>query len=208
MHLNVLNGWQIKKTDLSSPLKSTAISVISILLGLLFSGILLLITGNDPMQIYGQIVQASFGSWGNIGETLVETIPLALCALGVALAFRMQLWNIGAEGQFYMGAIGATYVALFWSHLPIWLLLPLMGLAGILCGGIWCLIPAIPKAFWNVNETISTLLLNYVAISFCAFLVFGPFRDPKGNNFPQSAEFSFSATIPAIGGTRISYALV
>jgi simple sugar transport system permease protein len=83
-----------------------------------------------------------------------------------------------------------------------------MVIAGFVCGGLWGLIPAIPKAFWNVNETISSLLLNYVAYLWIAYLVFGPWKDPKGKNFPLTIEFPASATIPIIGNTGITYTLV
>lgn len=200
----IFGGWQLRKTDNSSPLKQVMISVASILLGLVFCGILLLVTGNNPFTLYGQVVADSVGSGYAISETVVKTVPLAFCALGVSLAFRMKLWNIGAEGQFYMGAIGATFFVIYCPHLPVYAMLPLMFLGGCLLGGIWGLIPAIPRALWNVNETISTLLLNYVAILFTAFLVFGPWRDPHGNNFPLTVQFPSSATLPALGGTRIT----
>ncbi|HCC00223.1 MAG TPA: ABC transporter permease [Ruminococcaceae bacterium] len=208
MPLKIFGDWRLKKVEQASPLKTVVITLISICLGLLFSALLLLFTGNDPGEIYGDIVFASVGSAYGWSETLVEMTPLALCALGVSVAFRMKLWNIGAEGQFYMGAFGATFCALHFPNLSQWILLPLMFVAALICGGIWGLIPAIPKALWNVNETISTLLLNYIAISWVAYLVFGPWKDPSGNNFPLTAAFSNNASIPSIGGTRISYAII
>lgn len=197
-------GWQLRKTNRTSPLKQVLISVASILLGLIFCGILLLVTGNNPLALYGQVVADSIGSGYALSETVVKTVPLAFCALGVSLAFRMKLWNIGAEGQFYMGAIGATFFVIYFPSLPVYLMLPLMFLGGCLLGGVWGLVPAIPRALWNVSETISTLLLNYVAMLFTAYLVFGPWKDPKGNNFPLTVQFPASATIPALGGTRIT----
>lgn len=207
MNLKLFGSWEIKKTNSSSAVKEVIISVTSIVLGLIFAGLFVLITGKDPLQLYSEILKSSVGSVYGLSETVVEMIPLALCSLGVSLAFRMQLWNIGAEGQFYMGAFAATYFALFFPNLPTLILLPLMLLAGFICGGLWSLIPAIPKAFWNVNETISSLLLNYVAYLWIAYLVYGPWKDPKGNNFPLTKEFSQSATIPAFGNSRISYTL-
>ncbi|WP_088224770.1 ABC transporter permease [Desulfosporosinus sp. FKB] len=207
MKHKLLGSWEIKKTNTSSGLKKVVISVTSIILGLIFAGLFVLLTGKNPLELYTEIVQSSVGSIYGLSETIVEMIPLALCSLGVSLAFRMQLWNIGAEGQFYMGAFGATYFALFFSGLPKLVLLPLMLLAGLICGGLWALIPALPKAFWNVNETISSLLLNYVAYLWIAYLVYGPWKDPKGNNFPLTKQFSDNGTIPVFGNTRISYAL-
>ncbi len=162
MPLKIFGDWRLKKVEQASPLKTVVITLISICLGLLFSALLLLFTGNDPGEIYGDIVFASVGSAYGWSETLVEMTPLALCALGVSVAFRMKLWNIGAEGQFYMGAFGATFCALHFPNLSQWILLPLMFVAALICGGIWGLIPAIPKALWNVNETISTLLRSLI----------------------------------------------
>lgn len=207
MKLKLFDSWEIKKTNSSSLRKKVGISVSSILLGLIFAGLFVLITGNNPIKLYNVILQSSVDSTYGLQETIAEMIPLALCSLGVALAFRMKLWNIGSEGQFYMGAFGATYFALFYPGLPKAELLLLMLLAGGICGGLWGLIPAIPKAFWNVNETISTLLLNYVAYLWIAFLVFGPWKSPTGHNFPLTKEFTNSATIPAFGNTGITYAI-
>ncbi|RYD02030.1 hypothetical protein N752_26625 [Desulforamulus aquiferis] len=100
--------------------------------------------------------QGAFGSKYGISETLVKAIPLMLCGLGVSIAFRMQLWNIGAEGQFYMGAFGAAWVALSFPHLPAYIMLPSMILVGMFFGGLWGLIPGIPRAYLGVNETITT----------------------------------------------------
>lgn len=203
-----LHGWQIKKVNAGSTRKQVLISLISIALGLLFCGVLVFFSGDDPLSLYQQIFSSAFGSLYGFSETVVEAIPLALCALGVMVAFRMKLWNIGAEGQFYMGAFGATFFALTFPQLPAILLLPLMALAGLVCGGVWALLPAIPKALWNVNETISTLLMNYIAILWTTYLVFGPWRDPKGKNFPLTVAFSSGATLPTLGGTRISISLI
>ncbi|MDA8441028.1 MAG: ABC transporter permease [Peptococcaceae bacterium] len=207
MKLNLFGNWEIKKTNSSSGWKKFGISAASIVLGLIFAGIFVLATGNDPLKLYNIILQSSVGSTYGFEQTVAEMIPLALCSLGVALAFRMQLWNIGAEGQFYMGAFAATYFALFFPGLPKIILLPLMIIAGCIGGGLWSLIPALPKAFWNVNETISTLLLNYVAYLWVAFLVFGPWKDPQGHNFPLTKQFSDSATIPSLGNTGITYTI-
>ncbi|AFM42459.1 ABC-type uncharacterized transport system, permease component [Desulfosporosinus acidiphilus SJ4] len=206
MKRKTMGNWEIRKTNTSSGGKKVVISVTSIILGLIFAGLFVLITGKNPLELYSEIFQSSVGSIYGLSETIVEMIPLALCSLGVSLAFRMQLWNIGAEGQFYMGAFGATYFALFFPSLPKLVLLPLMLIAGFICGGLWSLIPALPKAFWNVNETISSLLLNYVAYLWIAYLVYGPWKDPKGNNFPLTKQFSESGTIPVFGNTRISFA--
>ena len=161
-----------------------------------------------PLTVYLLMFQGAFGSAYSLSETVVKAIPLMLTGLAVSLAFRMKLWNIGAEGQFYMGAFAATGVALAFPQWPAYLLLPAMFVAGFLTGGVWGLIPAIPRAYFKVNETISTLLLNYIAILWVDYLVFGPWRDPKGFNFPNAAPFSDNAIFPAFGRTRIHLGLI
>lgn len=208
MTFSLNKKWQIKKTDICPTWKKALISAASIVCGLLVCAVLLLITGNDPIEIYEQILISCFDSVHDFSEIFVEIVPLILCSLGVSIAFKMKLWNIGAEGQFYMGAFGATFFALYFPYLPWYLLLPLMALAGIVAGGVWGLIPAIPKAFFNVNETISTLLFNYIAMLLVTYFVLGPWKDPKGKNFPLTAVFVQNASLPIIPGTRIDVALL
>ncbi len=182
--------------------------VLSILLALLTGGIFLVGTGYRPLDVYSAMISGAFGSEYGLSETVVKAIPLLLCGLAVSIAFRMQLWNIGAEGQFYMGAVAATWIALFHSSGPRYLVLLLLLLAGFAAGGLWGLLPAIPRAFFKVNETITTLMLNYVAILFSSFFVYGPWKDPQGYNFPLTAVFPASATLPTLGSTRVHLGLV
>jgi len=179
------------------------IPLFSIALALLAGGFFLALSGKAPTEVYQTMFQGAFGSKYSLTETLVKAIPLALCALGVSLAFRVQLWNIGAEGQFYMGAMAATWVALNNPDGSRWLVLPAMFLAAAAAGGIWGLLPAIPRAYWKVNETITTLMLNYVAILWVDYLIYGPWKDPNGFNFPLTAPFGKGAVLPSIGNSRI-----
>lgn len=182
--------------------------VLSVALALLLGSVFLVATGRDPVEIYSTMISGAFGNSYGLSETVVKAIPLLLCGLAVSVAFRMQLWNIGAEGQFTFGAIAATWIALYHGSGPRFAVLSLMFIAGFAAGGLWGLIPAIPRAFFKVNETITTLMLNYVAILFGNFLVFGPWKDPQGYNFPLTAIFSNSGTLPAFGSTRIHLGLV
>ncbi|MBU7006213.1 ABC transporter permease [Phosphitispora fastidiosa] len=184
------------------------VPVISILGALLSGSLFLLATGYNPVEIYVTMLSGAFGSAYGLSETVVKAIPLLLCGLAVSVAFRMQLWNIGAEGQLYMGAVAASGVALFYGEGSRIGVLALMFLAAVAAGGIWGLIPAIPRALFKVNETITTLMLNYVAILFSNYLVYGPWKDPKGMNFPLSAVFPESAVLPCFGDTRIHLGLV
>jgi simple sugar transport system permease protein len=206
MH-NILKNWQIEKIGSESKVALVVIPFLSLILGLIFAGIFFWVTGKNPLVVYTLMFQGAFGSAYGLSETVVKAIPLILAALAVSLAFRMKLWNIGAEGQIYMGAFAAAGVTLSFPQWPAFLLLPAMFIAGFLMGGIWGLIPAIPRAYFKVNETISTLLMNYIAILWVDYLVFGPWRDPKGLNFPNSAPFSDNAILPTFGNTRIHLGL-
>ncbi len=166
------------------------------------------ITWGQVFAVYGGMLDGAFGSTYGVSETIVKAIPLMLCGLGVSIAFRMQLWNIGAEGQFYMGAFGASWLALTYPELPVYLMLPGMVLLGLLCGGLWALIPGIPRAYLGVNETITTLMLNYVAILWVNYFIFGPWKDPQGMNFPLSKPFEPSAVLPTLGNSRVHFGLV
>ncbi len=208
MQVKLVQGWRFEKRGAGSKTAQVIVPLVSLVLGLFFAGIFFTATGKNAITVYTLMFQGAFGSAYGLSETVVKAIPLMLVGLGISLAFRMQLWNIGAEGQFYMGAFGATWLALSFPQWPPYLLLPAMVLMGFLMGGIWGLIPAIPKAYLKVNETISTLLLNYIAILWVDFLVFGPWKDPNGYNFPNTAPFSANATLPTIGGSRIHYGLV
>ncbi len=177
---------------------SYAVPAGSIITGLLLGAIFLFCAGVNPLEAYSEMFYGAFGSNYAFSETVVKTIPLILIGLGVAVAFRMLLWNIGAEGQFYMGAIGATWIALTMSDLPGPLLRFLMFLSGFLFGALWGLIPALLKAYGGANEIITTLMLNYVAINFCDYLVYGPWKDPEGKGFPLTAQFPDNACLPLL----------
>lgn len=181
--------------------------IISVALALLAGAVFMVLTGRDPVEIYTTMINGAFGSSYGLSETVVKAIPLLLSGLAVSVAFRMQLWNIGAEGQIYIGAIAATWVALFHSDGPRVFVLAMMVGAAFIAGGFWGLLPAIPRALFKVNETITTLMLNYVAILFSNYLIYGPWKDPQGYNFPLTAMFPTSATLPTLGDTRIHYGL-
>ncbi|OIQ54650.1 ABC transporter permease [Neomoorella thermoacetica] len=187
---------------------AVVVPVISVILALAVGAIFLAATGFQPMKVYQSMLNGAVGSKYGISETIVKAIPLMLAGLGVSVAFRMLLWNIGAEGQFYMGAFGASWVALTFPHLPAYIMLPAMFLAGGLMGALWGLLPALPRAKWGVNEVITTLMLNYVAILWVDYLVYGPWKDPKGFNFPLTATFSDAAALPTIAGTRVHVGLI
>src|SRR5207249_4221289 len=129
-------------------------------------------------------------------------IPLMLTALAVAIPSRIWLINIGGEGQLYMGALFATWAATYFAALPAWELLPLVAALGFLGGGLWAAISGVMRAYGWVSETISTLLLNYVAILIVSFFVFGPWKDPESANYPQAMATRGFSSAGLPGATR------
>ncbi|HID88802.1 MAG TPA: ABC transporter permease [Anaerolineae bacterium] len=177
------------------------VPVFSFILALIFGAIILLVFEVNPLEAYRVMVQGSLGTGYALSETLVKAIPLMLTGLGVAIAFRMLFWNIGAEGQLAMGGIAAAYVALFWAdRLPGPMVLPAMFIAGVLAGAVWGLIPAFLRAVLGVNEILTTLMMNYIAILLVEYLYLGPWRDPQGYGFPGTAQFPQVAWLPRLTG--------
>lgn len=204
----MLNGnslAQIGKQQFSGLLRYMAM----LALALLVFALVLLIFGKNPAQAYADIFSSTIGSSYGLSEALVKVIPLVLCALAVLLPARIGLVNVGGEGQLYMGALLATWGALaVGDSLPAVVGIPLMILLGFVGGGLWAAIPAFLRARGWLNETISTLLLNYVAVLWVNFFVFGPFKDPESANFPQSVLFADSVRLPFIGSSRVHFGLV
>lgn len=184
-------------------------SVGAILFALILGGIFLFFVGVNPVSSYALIWNQIFlDSWG-WQDLMVKMIPLLLTGLAVAIAAQMRIWNIGAEGQLYMGAFAGTWVALNVADgKSIWLVLPLMLIAAAISGGFWGLIPAVLKARFQVNEIITTLLMNYIAISWVEYWLYGAWRDPATNNFPITRKFSESAIMPKIGSSGIHIGII
>src|SRR5437016_4406321 len=180
------------------------------LFGLAFAifAAVLLAAGKDPIRAYRDILSSTLVDRYGFSEVLVKMIPLMLTALAVAIPSRIWLINIGGEGQLYMGALFATWAAAYFAALPAWELLPLVAALGFLGGGLWAAISGVMRAYGWVSETISTLLLNYVAILIVSFFVFGPWKDPESANYPQTAEFVAAARLPTFFGTRVHLGLL
>jgi general nucleoside transport system permease protein len=170
--------------------------------------VVLLLDGKDPLRAYRDTLVYVFGNAYGFSELLVRMTPLLLTAVAVALPSRLGLINVGGEGQIYMGAWLATAGALYGDALPAWLLLPLMTILGFAGGALWALLPGLLRAAKLVNETISTLLLNYVAPLIVGFFIFGPWRSADSASYPQSPAFVDAARLPSFAGTRVHYGLV
>jgi simple sugar transport system permease protein len=179
------------------------VPLFSIVLSLIVVSFLLLLEKVDPLRAISEMAKGAFGGGHALSETVVKTIPLLFTGLAVAAAFRMRLWNTGAEGQLYAGAAACTWVALNCGCLAPPILLALMFLAGFAAGAGWGGIAGIMRARLGANEIIVTLMMNYIAIHLTDFLVYGPWRDPGGYGFPKTAEFPKAACLLTLGDTRI-----
>lgn len=194
----------IKKSE-PSKVKAATIRIGAIILALITSSIFILLLDLNPANVYLKMVQGAFGTAYRTRETIIKAIPLVITSLGIAIAFRMQFWNIGGEGQIAMGAFAASFVALNMSDVSKPILLLLMILAGMLAGGLWALIPAFFKAQWGTNETIVTLMMNYIGLKWIMYLQYGPWRDPNSLGFPKIANFTDNAILPKLFGVHIGW---
>jgi general nucleoside transport system permease protein len=181
---------------------------LALLLAFGLGGVVFLAAGANPLAAYAVMLEGAFGSLHDLSEVLVKAIPLMLCGLAVAVPARIQVWNIGCEGQLVLGGIGGAGVALYLTpHLPAGLALPCTIAAGCAAGAAWALVPGLLRARLGVSEILSTLMLNYVAITWLEHLFFGPWRDPMGMGFPGTAMFPEAARLPRLFGTRIHLGL-
>ncbi len=172
-------------------------SLWAALLALCIGGLIMLLTGANPMVAYGALLQgALFDYWG-FAATLNKVCPLLLASLAVAIPFRAGLFNLGAEGQIYMGALAATAAALYLPELPGGLGIILCTFAAALGGGLWGLIPGWLKAVRDTNEIIASLLMNYLAINLVSYLVAGPMGAPNAP-YPYSAKIPDSYQLPTL----------
>ncbi|MDF2540352.1 MAG: branched-chain amino acid transporter permease [Herbinix sp.] len=194
----------IKKAELSVS-KMMVLSVLAFAAAIIAGGIFILALGHNPFLVYATIVKGAWRSSIAVKGTIKIAIPLLIASLGITLAFQMKFWNIGAEGQIIMGAIFATYFALFFDHLPHGILLVLMFLAGMVGGGLWALIPAFFKTKFGTNETLFTLMLNYIALYMIKYFAEGPWRDPSSSGFPKIASFTENARLDLIFGVHAGW---
>lgn len=166
-------------------------------------GFFLYLFGHNPLRAYLELFQGSLGSAYGRSEVLVRAIPLMLCAAATAIPARIGLLNVGAEGQLHVGALAATWGALTFSTLPAHMLIPLLVLLGVVGGAVAALVPALLRTGFGANETITTLLLNYVIALIVEYMVRGPWKDPAAFNWPYTPEFSDAARLSFYGTTRI-----
>jgi simple sugar transport system permease protein len=179
----------------------TAAAGVTVGLALLAAG--LWAAGYDAREALGALWRGAFGTWDIFASaTLLRAAPLILIGLGFALAYRGGALNIGAEGQFYAGAIAATWIGVHATAWPVWVALPVTAGAALAAGAAWIVVPVILRLRFGVLEVISTLLLNFVAEALVSLMVQGPLQEPAGI-YPQSAPIAESARLPLLPGTRL-----
>ncbi|MBD2078582.1 ABC transporter permease [Leptolyngbya sp. FACHB-17] len=177
------------------------------LIALLLGAVLIQLSGANPLQAYGVMLAGAFGGFRQLTETLLKATPLLIIGLGMTIAFRCRVWNIGAEGQYYIGALLGSIVALKLPDLNAVILIPLMLMAGMLGGVIWSVIAGLLHLKRGMNLIICTLMLNYVGILLVQYAARVPLQQPDGF-LPESAQFSVAAQIPILFGTRLHLGMV
>ena len=164
-----------------------AAPIAAIAVALAIAGVLIAIAGAPVGEAYWRMLTGAFGSKLSITETLTRTVPLILTGLAAAVAFRARVWNIGAEGQFYLGALAAAaFGSQHGLHLPAPLLIPALMLIGAVVGALWLLGPLALRLRFGVDEVVTTLLLNFVAVLIVSTMIEGPLKDPLAFGWPQS----------------------
>jgi simple sugar transport system permease protein len=169
--------WRLERNPNPSRWIGLFTRIAAVASALLFSGIVIKLVGFSPLFLVRYALKSTLGSTYGLEQVAVLATPLILTGLSIALCMRMRLWNIGAEGQLYMGAWAATAIGIHFTDGPPYLMFIIMFLAAALAGALWILIPALARAYLNVNEILTTLMLNFVSILFVSYFSIGPWRD-------------------------------
>ena len=194
----------IVKKEVPKTRDKMIIRVAAILAALLVASIIVVFAGANPLQLYFGILQGCFGSVHRFAATMEKMVPLLVLSLGVMVAFKMQFWNIGAEGQFLMGAVGATLVVRLLPNLPLPIMLLCMMILAFVFGAVWLMIPAFFKARFGTNETLFTLMLNYIALTLVTALQYDFWKDPAASGMPKIANLPDNALLPTVSGFNLS----
>ena len=190
----------------TSTLRKALLTALAIFLSLVVPALVIAGVGYNPWIAFKDLLWGALGGGYQIGSALVKFAPLLTAGIGVAIAFRSGLWNIGNLGQFLAGGLGAALAGLYFGSFPgAWL----FGLiAGCLAGALWALLPGLLRVFWSINEVITTLMMNYIAIEITSYLVGGPWRDPQGTE-AFTAHFAEGTILPIVlPGTRLHAGIV
>ena len=186
-----------------------SIIALSICIGLVLGTVFVLLGGYNVLEVYSYLIRGSLGSVSALSSTIRWTTAFLLCGIASGIAFKGGMFNMGTEGQLYMGAISATLVGIYCKGLPAIAHIPLCMLAGMVAGAIWASIPALLRVYWNTSEIVVTLMMNYIAINFTSFLVkeyfltTGVFGDSLTTD-----ELAATARFPVFGGSPISFGFI
>jgi len=198
---------KIIQSEWISRLIDALLPVIATMAALAVGALMLVLLRVNPAEAYKALWDGAFGSTNAFAETLVKATPLLLVALGICISFRGDVINIGGEGQMIVGAILATWVGLTFTGLPGWLVIILAMLGGFLGGAIWGGIPGVLKAYFRVNEILSTVMMNAIAVQLMNFLLRGPMIDPSqaklASKIPQTARLLEIFRLPRLAPTRL-----
>jgi len=182
-----------------------SIPVLAVFAALIFGAVMLILLGANPIEGYSEMFVGAFGSGNALIATVLKATPLLFVGTGIVIAFRAGVINIGAEGQMVLGGLFATMAALYLPEMPAFVMIPLVLIAGIIGGALWGWIPGALKAYYRVNEILSTIMLNIVAVQLMAYLLRGPLIDPaeieRGTRIPQTARLAESADLPMLFGS-------
>ncbi len=184
-------------------MKATGVLVrtcVAVAGALLVGGAAVAAAGLDPVPTFRELVSQAVGSSFAIENSLLEAVPLTLTALGIAIALRAGLFNLGGEGQILIGALAGVGVALGAPGLPAWLLVPALLAASLVAGAAWGAVPGVLRARLGLSEIITTIMLNFVAFWIVSYLVRGPIQDPNGVGYPYTREIAAAARLPVVGG--------
>lgn len=187
----------------SPPWVNVVIPVAAVVLGLLAGALLFLCLGVDPVKAYSEVLKGALGTGYGLSEIVTKAIPLIMTALAGLICYKMLIWNIGAEGQLCLGGVATVAVVRYCFVDNGIVMFIMMFAAAAIAGGLWCMIAGFLKARWNVNETITTLMLNYIGINLSEYFIYGPWKDPMSMGFPFTPTFPEAARLWSFGGTRI-----
>ena len=208
--MNKKSLFHISKRDTLPWYTNVAIRGGAIILALVVCALVTtILTGENPLSIYGTILKGAFGTARKSWTTWENVAILLGISLAVTPAFKMRFWNIGAEGQVLIGCLASTTCMIcLGGKMPNWLLLEVMTVASLAAGALWGFLPGFFKARWNTNETLFTLMMNYIAISFISYLQYGPWKDPESLGAAKIARFSDNAILPKVFGIHAGWIIM
>lgn len=193
--------FRITKRENLSRIISLLVRLLGLLIGLFLSAVFIKILGHPIDKTFKKMITGALGTANSIRNVVTFAIPLAITALGLSVAFRMKFWNIGGEGQILLGATAAMFVSMQMpDSTPGWALILLMFSAGFVGGAVWAVIPGIFRIQMKTNETLFTLMMNYIAICFVKYLYYEVWKDPAGKNFAGIEKIQAQAHLPKIFG--------